>query len=267
MTYRLDRTKKKKKYLNAALVFVAFSLFIYFWPEFKAKAYPIAEPVIQAYAVAKKGASYLFPQTVSTYFVSKKSLADKNKELEISIERLENAIASKDAFIREQIKASSSGAGDAGARVVILYPLAEDITKLYSTVLLSKGYRDGIEEGGVVYVRGMQGVCNIIEVYDNTSLCELFSKGNRITEGVTGSTSISLTLIGEGGGSFIAELPKDVSITLGEDVFMKNDQTYKLGTVIAIFDDEQTTGSTIFVRGAYNPVHSSVFYMNTRYAP
>ena len=205
------------------------------------------------------------PSSFTTYFSSRETLQEEKENLELEIERLENELAQKNATIREMETLVSSGAHD--RRVITLYPIAQDITKLYSTILLSKGYRDGIEKGGMVYVRGLQPVCEIVDVYERTSLCELLSKGNRITEAVTASSSITLSLVGAGGGSFIAEVPNDTPIEVGETVRLRGDPSFVLGSIVAIKKDDQATGSKVYVRGAYNPATSSVFYLSIRYAP
>lgn len=265
MTYLSGRSKTRRKYLNIVLGFVAFSLFVYFWPAFKSAAYPLVEPLVRGYG-GTKGLVSIMPEFVVTYVSSHKALSDRARALEIDIEHLENALASKDAAYRELLLVSGVQASSASP-VLVLYPIAQDITKLYSTILLSKGYRDGVENGALIYIRGQQPVCEIVEVYDRTSLCELLSKGSRTTEGVTASSSVTLTLSGEGGGSFIAEVPNDTPIQVGEQVLLRSNQALSLGTIIAVQEDDQATGSKVYVRGTYNPVTSSVFYMNVRYAP
>lgn len=266
MTYRSGRSKKTRGYVNLALGLVAFSLFIYFWSEFRSVAYPVVEPFIRGYGGTKSGMK-IVPEFVSSFFSARSELLQKNNELELNVERLENALAEREAFIRERLLLNDVTTAENGAPVVVMYPVAQDITRLYSTILLSKGFKDGIEKEGLVYVRGLQPVCQIIEVYDHTSLCELLTKENKETEGVTASSSINLTLVGMGGGAFVAKLPKEVAVSIGEDVYLKSDPAYKLGMVVSVQDDKQATGAVVYIRGAYNPVSSSVYYWNARYVP
>ncbi len=264
MKYLSDRSRSRRRYLNFGLGFVAFALFVYYWPALRTVAYPLAEPLMRGYG-STKGVLGSMPQAVAIYFSSHAELAKRNQDLEISVERLENDLAEKDALIRERFLAEH--ASSEGMSVISMYPVAEDVTKLYSTILLSKGYKDGIERGGPVYVRGRQAVCEITELYDRTSLCELFSKGDHMTEGVTSSSTVTLFLIGAGGGNFTAETVKGTEVLVGETVYLRSDQTFVLGTVVAVKEEEQSTGAKVYVRGAYNPVKSSIFYMNARYAP
>ncbi len=261
MTYLSGRSKVRRVYMRYALVAVLLLLVVYYWTAIRTFLYPFAEPVIRGYA-STKGVVTFMPSFVSTYFVSHKTLADKNAQLEVTIERLENELASKEAFIREQGFARSVAEANAPSTLV-MYPLTEDITKIYSTIVLSKGYKDGVVEGGIVYIRGMQPVCTILEVHDRTSLCELFSKGKRITEAVTASGTVALSLSGIGGGNFLAEVPKGTSVAVGDEVYLRADQGLKLGSIVSI---KQYTGMKLYVRGMYNPVTSSIFYMSTAYA-
>lgn len=265
MTYLSDKARSKSKYINIPLTCIVCALFIYYWSSFRAMAYPFVEPVLRGYGSSKIAAKVV-PSFVSTYMTSHKTLADNNRNLELTIERLENELAAKDALIRERTFLDNEKNINTSP-ILVMYPVAEDVTKLYSTILLSKGYKEGIEKNGLVYVRGMQPVCEIIEVHDRTSLCELLSKGNRITEGVTSSSSIMLTLVGVGGGSFLASIPKEMNVSIGETVYLRSNPAYVLGTVVSIKENDQATGVKIYVQGAYNPVTSSVFYMKTIYAP
>lgn len=249
--------------MRYASALVLLLLVVYYWSALRSFVYPYIEPVVRGYS-STKGTITLMPSFVSTYFVSHKILAEKNTQLEIAIERLENELALRDAFIREQDLTRDAELSNSPS-VIVMYPLTEDITKLYSTILLSKGFKDGVEEGSFVYVRGRQPVCTITEVHDQTSLCELLSKGKRVTEGVTASGTVMLSLSGVGGGNFIAEVPKTTPVSVGDNVYLRNDPSLQLGSVVSIKEDDQSTGMKLYVRGVYNPVTSSVFYMSTRY--
>ena len=258
MKYHSGRNKSNR-YANFFLGFVAFLLFIYFWTPFKVFVSPVTEPVMRAYRTSKIG-TYVIPQSVRTYFYSRSVLEKQYTDLEITIERLENELAEREARIRELELIEGATSGEVKP-VVVMYPVAEDITKLYSTILLSKGYKDGVTQGSLVYVRGMQPVCTIVEVRTTTSLCELLSKSGRTTEGVTSSSSITLTLVGAGGGAFTADVPKGTVLGEGETVYLRSDESYTLGTVVSIVESQQDTGARVYVRGIYNPVNSSIFYL------
>ncbi len=267
MKYLSDKSRSRRNsYRNAILFFAGCVAFVYYWQPIHATLYPIIEPVVRTYG-GTKGAVSFVPRFFSTYVSTHEELATRNSDLELSIERLENQLAEKNALLREHEMLAGSSTAVIDGSVIVMYPVMEDITKLYSTIILSKGYKDGIEIGGLVYVRGLQPVCEIIEVYDRTSLCELLSKGNKTIEAVTASSSITLSLTGNGGGNYIGATVKGSLVYVGEQVYVRSNPAFTLGTIVRVQEDDQDTGAKVYIRGAYNPVSSSVFYLNTRYAP
>ena len=166
-----------------------------------------------------------------------------------------------DADLREQIgEGQVVATSSSGNAPLTLYPLMQDVTKLYSTILLSKGFKDGIDIGDIVYVRGNQAVCTIQEVYTSSALCLILTASGVATEGVTSSSSITLTLTGRG-GHFIANIPRDTPVEVGETIYLRSNQRIILGTVQQVANNNQDTSWHVFVEGAYNPVTSSIFYV------
>ncbi len=258
MTYLSGKFKKKKNYTKyvvyAGLLFVV----VFFWPQIKKMVYPVAEPLVVTYATTR-GSFFSFPEFFRTYVSSHKTLVARQKELEVEIERLENLVAEKDAFIRETVSSASSTTGERGASPLVMYPLMQDMTRLYSTVILSKGYKDGVIPDTIVYIRGNQAVCIIKEVYPASSLCTLLASSGIETEGVTSSSSITLTLVGRG-GHYIANIPRETPVTQGEIVYLRSNPKMILGKVTFVSNNDQDTSWHVFVEGAYNPVTSSIFY-------
>lgn len=263
MTYLSGKAKKRKKIIRYTLYGVVFIVLVVLWRPLRSVINPVIEPVFIAYGESKNYLSSI-PNFISTYTTSHTTLVAYNKQLEVDIERLENEIAEKDAHINElQLAIGEVGTKDAST-VMVLYSYAEDSTRVYSTLLLSKGFKDGVVVGDYVYVRGLQPVCIIKEVYTSTSLCGLLTADGVVTEGVTAtasSTPITLTLTGRGGGIYLANVARDTPITVGEKVVLKSNQSMTLGTVTDVLHNNQDTSWRVFVTGAYNPVTSSIYYI------
>lgn len=267
MTYLSGREHKKKRLLYYVIPIVFFLLIVLYWVSVRNVLAPTSVFFVTKYSSVKNSFMHI-PDFFSTYTSSRALLTEKNKTYEIIIERLENEIAEKNARLKE-LGVISSEIGDAYvSSTIVMYPLVEDITKLYSTILLSKGFKDGVEKDAYVYVRGLQPVCVIKEVYASTALCELLSSSNRITEAVisnsVSSTTIAVSLNGRGGGAFLADVARDTPISIGDSVFLKHDQSMMIGHVVDVIHNNQDTSWRVFVRGAYNPVTSSVFYMRKK---
>jgi cell shape-determining protein MreC len=265
MTYLSGKSKKRKQSIQYML-YILFFIVIIFWVTFKTTSYSLLEPIVLGYVSLKKDFNNV-PNFFSTYTTSHKTLVEKNKALEITIENLENEIAERDGKLKEFGLITSDTLGDASLSTLVLYPLMTDITKIYSTILLSKGFKDGVEKDAYVYVRGLQPVCIIRSVDTSTSLCELLSAGGIVTDAViesSSSTSIALTLVGRGGGTFVGDIARDTPVVIGDKVFLKSDQSMTLGTVVDVLHNNQDTSWHVFVRGAYNPITSSIFYLHKK---
>lgn len=260
MTYLSGKFQKRKTYRKHIIGGGIFLLIVLFWLPFKKTTYTFLEPVIVQTAHVTSSFS-VFPEFFKTYIVSHRTLVARQKELETEVEHLENMLAEKDALLRT-LDTSSSQDHEAKDNQVALtaYPLMHDLTKLYSTVLLSKGFKDGVDIGNIVYVHGNQVVCTIKEVYTSTSLCLLLSSSGITTEGVTSSSSIVLSLVGRG-GYYLANVVRDTPVTVGEKVYLRSNPAMVLGTIKEVTNNNQDTSWHVFIEGAYNPVTSSIFYV------
>jgi cell shape-determining protein MreC len=267
MTYLSGKAAKKRQTIKRLLYVGFLILLTIFWTVFKSNLYPILEPVVVAYS-GIKGTLHGVPQFFSTYVTSRTTIIQRNKTLEVTIENLENEIAEKNAKIQELELIKQETDGNSSNSVLVMYPLMGDITRLYSTIILSKGYKDGVEKDSYVYVRGLQPVCIIKEVYTSTSLCKLLSSSGEnieaVVESSSSSTVVSLTLTGRGGGTFLGDVARDTPVAVGDKVVMKSDHSMTLGTVVDVLHNNQDTSWHVFVRGAYNPITSSIFYLRKK---
>jgi hypothetical protein len=260
MTYLSDRTRTRKQYRYYVAAFIVLLLITYFWPTIKSTIYPYIERFV-IITGESKNAVIRIPYAIHTYFVSHKELEARNAGLLVTIANLENELAEKNAALSELGALAASGSVHP-ASTLTMYPLMRDITTIYSSLILSKGFKDGVVEKDLVYVQGRKPVCVVAEVYDRTSLCRLLTASGEETESITETNSVTLFLKGDGGGMFIAEVPRDMPIALGEKILLKSDPSMTLGTVADIVRNDQAVAWRVYVRGAYNPVTSSVFYVN-----
>lgn len=260
MTYLSGKADQRRRKVKYAVFAVLLLVLVLFWAFFKRTLYPAVQPGVIAYANVKTSFD-IFPEFMRTYLTSHKKLVEEQNNLEKEVEHLENQLAEKEGIIKEQaLHITGSTTEGRTTPPLVLYPLMQDSLKLYSTILLSKGFEDGVEVGDLVFVRGRQVACAIKEVYTSSSLCLLLTSSGVVTEGVTSSSSITLSLSGRG-GHYIANVVRDTPIAVGEKIYLRSDPSMILGEVIEVSNNNQDTSWHIFVRGAYNPVTSSIFYV------
>ncbi len=265
MTYLSDRAKSKRRTFKFIFTIVVLAVVSFGWIQIRSTLVPVVEPVfVTSHSGIKKILN--IPYAIVNYFRSRDSFQAKITSLERRTEELENQIASLQAentlLLSSQEIVNGESEKEKTRPNIVMYPLAQDITKLYSTILLSKGFKDGIVSGSLIYIRGRQAVCIIEELHAKTSLCKLLSASGNSVEGVTSGTEQNIPLTGDGGGNYVALVPKESNFTVGEGVFYKADQTMKLGDIVDIKNDPQDIFVRIYIRGTYNPVTSSLFYVD-----
>lgn len=259
MTYLSDKENKRSRNKKIILVVLFLLITTVSWQDIQKVLYPYFEPATFVFDGTKKGIMYL-PSNFVSFFKSRLYYDNHINELEENIERLENKIAFYEGEITDW-QAKIEHQNVESVSTVIAHPLIMDLSSVYSTIILSKGFRDGIDEGMIVYVRGMQPVGYISKIHDKTSELFLFSAPKNKVDGVTGDETI-LPLIGIGGGNFVANIPKDISINIGDSVYYRSNTKMKLGTVTDIKDDQQDVFVRVYINGAYNPIKSNNFFID-----
>ncbi len=141
-------------------------------------------------------------------------------------------------------------------------PLLSAMSFLYDTVRLNKGERDGIIEGDIVYTRGMIVIGKILSVTKSSSLALLYSRDGIETYGTEQKTRTSFKVTGNGAGSYVALIPREVNIEENDKILLTEDQDFILGTVASVTFDKQDVSKKVYIRGGFNPASLSLFYIN-----
>lgn len=264
MTYHSARAKRNTRYARIFLFLALVCALLFAWSYVKNILYPVALPIAGTYAAVRDTGTGI-PHMLITYFASRHDDQVKIENLQADIERLENKLALVNGTYATGTETGTTTLYAKpldNIKTVELYPVVRDITTLYNTVVLSKGFTSGIEEGSIVYVRGYQAVGYIAEVHKTTSTMRLYSSANQKVEGVIKDIDTSVTLVGQGGGSYIIEVPKTVAISVGQYIYVSGAQNMILGTVVEVKNDPQDTFTKAYVRGAYSPTRAHIFYVN-----
>ncbi|MDQ5962446.1 MAG: Cell shape-determining protein MreC [Patescibacteria group bacterium] len=271
MTYRSARSKDKGKHIKTSVLVFCVLILSLFWKPTQDFLYPVFSPVLSTY-VAIRDTGTGIPHAVIAYFTDRNTYENKITNLEEQIEYLENELAYAhvltDSF-EEGIPLDTGTTTElntlsGGLSTLKLYPIIKDKTTIYNTILVSGGFDDGIEEGMVVYVRGYEAVGYIAKVHKSSSVVNLFSSGNEEINGVIKDIDTSLILFGDGGGAYRIEAPKSVDLAVGQKVFLAENQSMILGTIVEVTDDPQDTFTRAYVRGAYNPNRAHIFYVDSK---
>lgn len=263
MTYLSVKPRQKKRYTYLLVLGAMLLVISIFWISVKRAMYNTVEPTLFVYGSAKHLLSFV-PESVRTYVTSHRTLAMRVEQLTEEQELLRNELANKSAQVLE-LEGLLGYVHDTGTheKVIVAYPLTGDITSLYKTIILSKGFKDGVTVDSIAFISGNQVVCRIKEVYTATARCELLTASDVITEGVTSSSSIVLTLSGRG-SAYLANVPRDTPIEDHETVYLRSNPRFVIGEVKQVLHNDQDTAWHVFVEGAVNPRNASRLYVESR---
>ena len=231
-----------------------------FWKQIRKVTYPVVIPVVSVVSGVVDGVFYI-PSFFSTYITFHKTSSERIDALEKNIELLENKVASQNGEL-EQYIAKDELKSKVYSTTLEVYPIAQDLYFLYSTMLITKGFSDGIEEGMIVYTRGYEAVGIVTQVYGSTALVSLLSASGNKVDAFIQENKMTLSLVGAGGGNFTAQIPKDLDVVIGDNIFLTQNPTMNLGTVVDIVGTQQDFFKTVYIRGAYNPAKQRNYFVD-----
>lgn len=214
MNFLLQRKKPRKAFLRAFIGAVSFALVIFIlqWlaPNiFSPIAAGIAEPLFYARDSALSASA-----SISAFFNSRTALSDEIVKLQSKLARAkaENEFLKSVSAVSNEILQPKNAEG-----VVMAVVLSRPRWSAYDTLIIGVGYDDGVHIGMHVSASGFV-IGDIAEVYAGTSLVSLYSTaGKKTVAQIAGKFPVEL--VGSGGGTFEAEISKDIPVSVGDGAF------------------------------------------------
>ncbi len=220
MNYRLTHNGQTKgRFLKIALPFLFLGvivLFHFFYPTLLGTAAArLATPFWNAERYLM-----LESRTVLAYFSSKIALEDERLRLSDELVQAQALLLDR-SLLREENTLLKEQLGRSGAKAprIIGAVLASPPRSLYDTIVLDIGAADGITVGDRALF-GSLVFGQVSRVYAHTLIVDFFSTAGKKTPVLIlhEGSSIPVEAVGEGGGAFIATLPADVTVSIGDSV-------------------------------------------------
>ncbi|MDO8620342.1 MAG: rod shape-determining protein MreC [bacterium] len=159
-------------------------------------------------------------RTAFAYFSSKATLEAEVERLTGELLRVNRLLLDRDLLLEENALLKKVVGRDATAQKRILGAvLVAPPRSPYDSVMLDVGSRDGVISGARVFA-GSVALGSVSVVYSRTSLVTLFSTAGSKTPVLILHEGLALPVesVGQGGGEFIATLPKETSVSVGDAV-------------------------------------------------
>lgn len=124
----------------------------------------------------------------------------------------------------------------------------------YDVLVVDAGERDGVVSGMAAY--GAGGVpLGIVSVANASSArITLFSAAGFEAAAWAGTSRIAITLVGQGGGAFAAEVSKAAGVSVGDAIFLPGPGALVVGTVTRIDSESASPQEYLRITPVLNPL-------------
>lgn len=176
------------------------------------------------------------------------SARDARDALAASAEELQNENALLRARL-EDVGAANGIPSESGKLVAVA---ARPPVAPYDVLILDAGTDDGITEDSIVYAKNIP-IGTITEANAHSSRALLFSSSGRTTDGWIGKERLPVTLVGAGAGAFDADIPRELPVTEGDEVYLPGPGALPMGVVVRIEEHPSSPRSILHIRPAVSP--------------
>lgn len=263
MTYLSDRKAKRNRTMVRSTLFALLFLTVFYWPQIRIASSPVLFFFADV-SFSIKTKTNDVAESVSSWFSTKKTLEEAIRTLEEENGRIKNELAIRDSIIKAYDDAYKTDTRFLDSTLEVS-PLFSPFTSLYNSLVVSKGFEDGVSPSLVVYTAGYIPLGVVETVGPRTSVVRLLSSPGNELEGIIISSSSQNTaarISGIGGGDFETFLPKDALVEVGSTVTWKEHDHMKLGIVVSVENEPQAISQKIIIRGFYNPAEASRLYID-----
>jgi cell shape-determining protein MreC len=220
MSYRLTRSTSRLGYFKSGtvpLLFVA-ALLLFLW------RYPTA---LADLAMRVTTPLWRAETRVADLFHALMLSARSKQALIAERERLVRELSDARALLHDrellrdenQAFARQIGRAERGVKRIVGAALSLPPRSPYDTAIIDVGRTDGVAKGDIAF-SGSAALGVVSEVYSHASRIEFFSTAGRKTPVVIAhkGAAVPVEAVGQGGGAFLAVLPKAVEIWVGDAV-------------------------------------------------
>ncbi|MDE2399658.1 MAG: hypothetical protein KGL67_01445 [Patescibacteria group bacterium] len=277
MSYLLDKSRKRNRFLKIIFGIFFFIILFYFRAGiFNGLSY-ISGGVFRPVLISSNGIGGKI-NDLGSYFSSKNSLYKENLDLKSKLDGSAADRANYDSVVAEnQSLKEILGRKNIQANMILGAILAKPNQSLYDTLLIDVGSEQGIKMADRVFAYGNIPIGYIAEVNSKSSKVILLSNSGEVTQVVASIThnpadeankpiqsdtvtvdqitpspsvvptpvaqgkNVSLEIIGRGGGNFEMAIPNGLNLFKGDQVVLPGMSSYVVGIVETIISDPRNS--------------------------
>lgn len=252
----------KKKYAHILLVTFCVSLvvfgFVYFFPT---KSRSQIVQIITPFWRFESWVSSKF-DLLTTVIKTKHALVSENETLRMKIETLQaEVLASRIIAVENHDLKQALGRIEPTRNFLVATILVKPNRSLYDTIVIDQGKSEGVVLGAHIYAIGVYPIGTVTQVFEHTALVSLYSTPGTTTTVRLANTHTDIDLLGRGGGSFEAKLPRDLVISEGELVVIPQFGNAVLALVDTVVSDERDPFKKVLFRSPVNVQELAFVYI------
>ncbi|MCU0660532.1 MAG: rod shape-determining protein MreC [Candidatus Pacebacteria bacterium] len=251
MSYLRNKALRQRKIFHLALTICAVVLAVVFRAPLGTAFSKVAHGVAWPFLELKQSISEVF-SVVQITFQTKETLVAQNEALLQELEEAKLANLERDILFADNValRAALERPQTEGERLVATI-LSKPNKSPYDTLVIDIGTDTGITPGATVFARGSVPIGMIDEVYRRNARVRLFSTPKESTQ-VTLKNGIQIDIVGTGGGSFKATLPRDITIVEGDILTLPLLTPQIVAVVKKIVSDSRDPFQTILATSPVN---------------
>lgn len=194
-----------------------------------------------------------FISNVSVSLTSKQSLQNRIDELERRLLSEQQSIAQAELLKNENQRLMELWDQRVYENTVLARILVRPTVSPYDTVVIDAGSGSGITVDDIVIVDNIP-IGKVTRALTSTSMVELFSTSGVESDVLVGFDGVPARAVGQGGGTFRLDLPRDIEISEGDIVVLARFPSSVLASVEAVLVEASDPFQTILFK---NPINIS----------
>lgn len=241
--FRPDPVKRKRFILILVVLVVSITLFTWF----KDSVFSLTRPVWQGQGAIARGINN-FLQTLRT----KESLVRENQDLKEKIRAVELIEMNARTLEDTQLEMLELFGRDSKNNFVLAAVLASPPKTMNDLLIVDVGENEGILVGDLVSHPEGGALGLVQEVLKHESKVILYSSNSIKTTAYLERGEHLIELLGQGGGTFISSVPKDVEVVVGDKILLPGIQSELLAVVKEVKFETTDAVKTILAKGVAN---------------
>lgn len=138
-------------------------------------------------------------------------------------------------------------------RAILARVLTKPPQSPYDELVIDVGKDFGVEPGSQIYDNNGALIGSVVSVSKNFSNIKLFSSPGHSLEVEMDKKGVILSIIGQGDGSFVVDVPRDFEIKVGDVFVLPGIKDKPIASVSYIKGTDTDSFKTVFARGFFEP--------------